>query len=262
MKRAGLAFGLLLAAAGAFAGAAAPDPPPPSQPAQPWFKLPEHPPAEVFGNLLINRSAAFAKVKPVVFSHWSHRLRYTCRVCHLELDFALKRNGTGITEEANRGGAYCGACHDGKTAFGHTEANCARCHTGEIRSAGEGFARLAGLPPAKFGNGVDWSAALASGRITPADTLSPGQKRMTIDRTVSLDAEWAMVPPAVFSHADHTRWLDCANCHPAIFNIKKKTTQHFSMKAILAGEFCGACHLNVAFPLDDCRRCHPRMKGF
>lgn len=256
MKRA--ALGVLLAAASAFAAAI------PQEPAssQPWFKLPPQPPPELFGNLLIDRGAASAKVKPVVFSHWSHRLRYTCRVCHLELDFALKRNGTGITEEASRGGAYCGACHDGKTAFGHTEANCPRCHTGEKRIPEEGLARLAGLPRAKFGNGVDWSAALSSGRIAPADTLSPGPKRMTLDRTVSLEAEWAMVPPAVFSHAEHTLWLDCANCHPAVFNIKKKTTRHFSMKAILAGEFCGACHLDVAFPLDDCKRCHPKIKDY
>ena len=31
------------------------------------------------------------------------------------------------------------------------------------------------------------------------------------------------------------------------------------MKYILEGKFCGVCHLNVAFPLDDCQRCHPDM---
>ncbi|HVR37486.1 MAG TPA: c(7)-type cytochrome triheme domain-containing protein [Thermoanaerobaculia bacterium] len=62
-------------------------------------------------------------------------------------------------------------------------------------------------------------------------------------------------------HAEHVRWLDCANCHPAIFNIRKKTTKHFSMRFNLAGEFCGACHLRVAFPLDDCMRCHPAMEN-
>ena len=254
----GAAFAVLFAALGSLTTASAGERPPD----QPWFKLPPHPAPDLFGNVLIDRGAATARVKPVVFSHWSHRLRYTCRVCHLELDFALRRNGTGITEDANRAGAYCGACHDGKTAFGHTAANCDRCHTGEKRIPGDGFVRLAGLPPASFGNGVDWTAALTSGRIAPAVTLSGAGKPMTLDRTVSLEAEWAMVPPAVFSHAEHTLWLDCANCHPAVFNIKKKTTRHFSMKAILAGEFCGACHLTVAFPLDDCRRCHPKMKDY
>ena len=32
------------------------------------------------------------------------------------------------------------------------------------------------------------------------------------------------------------------------------------MSAILNGEFCGVCHLTVAFPMDDCQRCHPGMK--
>jgi c(7)-type cytochrome triheme protein len=201
-------------------------------------------------------------VKPAVFSHWSHRLRYTCRVCHLELDFAMKRNGTEITEESNRKGLFCGACHNGRTAFAHTEANCVRCHNGDERTGCEGFSKLEPLPRSKFGNGVDWSAAIASGKITPAASLSKDFEVMTLDTTLSLEADWAMVPPAVFPHAEHTRWLDCANCHPAVFNIKKKTTQHFSMSANLAGEFCGACHLNVAFPLDDCKRCHPKMKGY
>lgn len=249
---------ILVALALAAAARAAPGP----QPQQPWFKLPPHPEARLFGNLLINRTTASGGVKPAVFSHWSHRLRYTCRVCHLELDFAMKRNGTEITEVANRKGLFCGACHDGRTAFGHTEANCVRCHSGDKATGSEGFSRLETLPRSRFGNGVDWSAAIASGAIAPATSLQKDFEAMTLDTTLSLEAEWAMVPPAVFPHSEHIRWLDCANCHPAPFNIKKKSTRHFSMRANLAGEFCGACHLNVAFPMDDCKRCHPKVKDY
>jgi hypothetical protein len=32
------------------------------------------------------------------------------------------------------------------------------------------------------------------------------------------------------------------------------------MKMNLAGEFCGVCHMTVAFPMNDCKRCHPAMK--
>lgn len=253
-----LACGSLVALALAAVAMARPE----SRSRQPWFQLPPHPEAELFGNLLINRSTASGNMKPAAFSHWSHRLRYTCRVCHLELDFAMKRNATGITEEANRRGLFCGGCHDGKSAFGHTEANCLRCHSGEKGTGREGFSKLEGLPRSKFGNGVDWSAAMESGKIAPAASLTKDFKILTLDTTLSLEAEWAMVPPAFFPHAEHTRWLDCANCHPAPFNIKKKTTRHFSMAANLAGEFCGACHLNVAFPMDDCKRCHPKLKGY
>jgi hypothetical protein len=32
------------------------------------------------------------------------------------------------------------------------------------------------------------------------------------------------------------------------------------MKHILDDKFCGACHMKVAFPIDDCKACHPSMK--
>lgn len=226
------------------------------------FRLPPHPRPVLFGNILIRRTTASGPVKPVAFSHWSHRVRYTCRVCHLELDFAFRTNSTEITEDANRKGAYCGACHDGKTAFGHTEENCAKCHTGTLATVPEGFLKLMNeLPPSKFGNGLDWSRALAGGQIRPAGSLMKDFKPLTLDTTLTLDAEWNFVPPVTFPHAEHVRWLDCANCHPAIFNVKKKSTKHFTMRLNLAGEFCGACHLRVAFPLDDCKRCHPAMEN-
>lgn len=224
------------------------------------FSLPPHPKAELFGNLLISRTTEKGEVKPASFSHWSHRLRYTCRVCHLELEFALKANTTEITEEANRKGQFCGACHDGKIAFGHSNENCGKCHSGSLSTGKEGFSKLKLLPKAKFGNGVDWVEALASGAITPAQSLAERFEPMSYKTSLTLEAEWKGIPPAVFPHASHAAWLDCANCHPAPFNIKKKTTQHFSMPYILKAEFCGACHLNVAFPLDDCKRCHPKMR--
>lgn len=228
------------------------------------FELPPQPRPELYGNVLISRATAQGQTKSVGFSHWSHRLRYTCRVCHLELDFAFKRNATEITEEANRSGLYCGACHNGRTAFGHTEENCGRCHSGtnEIVIAAERAAMLGGLPAARYGNGIDWSAAIAGGRITPVATLAGKFDGLSLDTTLTLEAEWNFVPPAIFPHADHVRWLDCANCHPSIFNVKKKGTRHFSMAYNLRGEFCGACHLRVAFPLDDCVRCHPAMKNW
>ena len=223
------------------------------------FKLPQAAPPEQYGNMLIWRTTANAPVKPVLFSHWTHRLRYTCRVCHLELDFAFKRNTTEITEASNRGGAYCGACHNGKIAFGHTPENCDKCHSGILTSSAD-FRKLDDLPWAKYGNGVDWSRAIASGAIKPASSLTPAFKPIALETVLTLEAEWNFVPSAIFPHAEHVRWLDCANCHPSIFNIRKKATQYFSMRSILAGDFCGTCHLRVAFPLDDCRRCHPDMR--
>jgi len=223
------------------------------------FTLPKLPPPELYGDLLLDRATSAAGHKAVAFSHWSHRAAYTCRVCHTELEFAMARGESGITEAACREGRFCGACHDGKRAFGHDEGSCTRCHAG-ANSAGREASKLKNLPPAPFGNRVDWSAALAAGKIQPLNALGAPYAPMQHDKALVLEAEWAMISPAVFPHAEHNRWLDCSSCHPQPFNIEKKATPHFSMVFNLRGEFCGLCHLTVAFPLDDCKRCHPTMR--
>ncbi|MDW7645267.1 MAG: cytochrome c3 family protein [Desulfuromonadales bacterium] len=226
-----------------------------------YWDFPPLPAPHEYGNVLISRISVENKIKPVLFPHWSHRARFSCRVCHFELDFAFATNKTEITEAENRNGLYCGSCHDGERAFGHTEGNCERCHSGYGSTDAEKFeAFRRPLPSAPFGNKIHWGYALEDGLIRPAYSLfHADEKPMDFDRELELQAEWTYVPPAYFPHAKHTPWLDCANCHPDIFNVKKKTTQHFSMEYILEGKFCGVCHLRVAFPLDDCKGCHPRI---
>ncbi len=231
------------------------------RPAEGHFDLYPLPPPDRYGNLLINRVSVKNGVKPATFSHWLHRRRHTCRVCHSELEFNMRVNSTEITERANRAGKYCGAggCHDGKVAFGHDKPNCDKCHNGDIRYGAEKFAELAPYPATMFGNHVDWTGALASGLLTPRTYLRNKSDDIPFAKKLVLEAEWNFVPPAVFPHKAHTDWLDCNNCHPDLFNIKKKGTYDFSMTNILKGAFCGACHLNVAFPVHDCKRCHPQM---
>lgn len=227
-----------------------------------YWDFPPLPPPHEYGSLLINRLSTENQVQPVYFPHWRHRVRYTCRVCHFELDFELELGKTEITEEDNRNGLFCGTCHDGKVAFGHTEGNCARCHTGSVETGKKDFEQLAArLPEGFFGNVIDWGKAVDSGAITPIYSIfHPEERPLDFEKILSLDATWNFVPPAIFPHKAHTRWLDCANCHPDIFNIKKKTTENFAMDYILDRKFCGACHMNVAFPLDDCTGCHPKIK--
>jgi len=225
-----------------------------------FFDLPPPLPQEQYGNILINRTSEKNNIRPATFSHWSHRLHYTCRVCHLELEFNMKLNTTEITEEANKSGKFCGACHDGKIAFGHSKQNCDKCHNGDIGYGKEKFMKLKDFPKTRFGNKVDWVKAIKTGLIKPKNFLFTDASQMSFDKTLDLKAEWSGIPPAIFPHQSHTAWLDCSNCHPDIFNIKKKTTKHFSMVLSLEGKFCGVCHLKVAFPLDDCKRCHPTMR--
>lgn len=229
-----------------------------------YWEFPPLPPPHEYGNILINRTSEANGVKPAFFSHWSHRQKYACRVCHLELGFSFAVNETGITEEDNRKGRYCGACHNGKEVFGHTRENCDKCHTGSLSSGQKRFSELLDtMPRTPFGNRIDWVTAVKEGMIEARYSRMEENQKPPVDfrERLELYAEWTYVPPAYFPHAVHSRILDCGSCHPDIFRLKKKTTRHFKMEYILEKRFCGVCHLNVAFPLNDCKRCHPGMEN-
>ena len=222
-----------------------------------------------YGTVIMRRKTRKAGMKPVVFAHWSHRAKYTCRVCHLELGFSMRSGDSGITREQYLSGKFCGACHDGKTAFtvkDGPEPHCARCHMADPALLEAPFEKFAApLPQASFGNGIDWVKALREGKITPRNTLKPEQSVMAFPDKLRQPMKLGTISPrsdVIFSHAEHFAELDCSSCHPDIFNIKKKGTQQFSMEANLYGSFCGACHMMVAFPLSDCRRCHPSMSNY
>ena len=239
-----LLTGLILCASGAWGGET--------------FNLPPLPPPDEYGNIIMNRNSARNGLLPVAFSHWKHRTKYTCRVCHIELDFNMKANTTVMREIDNRKGKFCGACHNGKRAF-KLNGNCDKCHSGDNGYNGEKYLEFAknNFPRTSFGDGINWVEALRSGLVTPQNYLKSDPGDIPFDKDLTLEAEWGGIAPAVFSHKTHMGWLECSSCHPDTFNIKKKGTAHFSMAYILKGKFCGACHLKVAFPMDDCKRCHP-----
>lgn len=118
------------------------------------------------------------------------------------------------------------------------------------------------LAPDNTGNQVRWVQALDKGEIKPRERLSAKTKVEKLDLDVILDARGGM-PAVRFPHRQHTEWLDCSNCHDAIF-ARAAGTSKISMFKILQGEQCGICHGAVAFPLTECGRCHsiarPGMK--
>ncbi len=65
---------------------------------------------------------------PVIFPHWFHRIRFQCRVCHVELGFKMRAGGNGITMDKLTQGEFCGACHNGEIAW--SLENCEMCHSG------------------------------------------------------------------------------------------------------------------------------------
>ena len=115
------------------------------------------------------------------------------------------------------------------------------------------------LPDSISGNYVQWNEAMDQGLIEPRNSLTPvSTPPIVLDLNIIREVKGSM-PDVVYPHKQHTQWLDCSNCHPAIF-IPQKGANQISMASILLGEKCGVCHGKVAFPVSECRRCHSRPK--
>jgi c(7)-type cytochrome triheme protein len=238
--------------------------------AQIYLPKPAPPPSD-YGKVILDNYSG-AEPGAVVFDHWLHRSKFTCRVCHVDVGFAMQAKATGINASSNRQGFHCGACHDGKrvidgkTIFAACSdagksggKQCDRCH-----SLGKNGARqyeykefTARLPKGIYG--VNWQAAESSGVIKPIDfvegsSVKSGQMRNRQDFSVKPNYPW--VKPIYFSHEKHSIWNGCELCHPEIFPTAQKGTIHFSMFSNIEGRYCGACHGRVAFPLNQCQGCH------
>lgn len=76
------------------------------------------------GDIVYPRDVAPGDWAQGYFPHWVHRIKYKCYACHDSL-YPMGR-GPNPTMAAMARGASCGACHNGKQAFGVDM--CQRCH--------------------------------------------------------------------------------------------------------------------------------------
>lgn len=229
-----------------------------------------------YGRVVLNNYSGKAGLAPVVFDHWLHRAKFTCRLCHVDIAFAMKAGTTGITASDNMNGLYCGSCHngrmvrDGRRVFESCSTKyttedmkkCERCHSLGKNVKGEyDFAKFTErFPKERFGNGINWEKAEEDGIIKLMDSIegiSIPRKKLTTPKDLALMPKQVEMPEIIFSHKKHAVWNGCELCHPEIFGIKKGTTK-YSMSEIFEGRYCGACHDRVAFPNLDCQRCHTR----
>ncbi len=109
--------------------------------------------------------------------------------------------------------------------------------------------------PADRRGGVNWAKAIEDGLIQPRASLQGEEEMLVMDLDI-IFTDTGEMPYVRFPHLDHTRWLDCSNCHPAIFVPQKGGNPAINMDALLAGQYCGVCHGKVAFPMWTCERCH------
>lgn len=239
-----------------------------------------------YGDVVMNRACDANGVAPVVFSHWFHRIRYGCPVCHGDLGFVPRAGGTEVTMSAIMERRFCGACHDGEAAW--SIEHCDLCHTGKAglathtqggtrprirkpggESPGHGAfdEKLPGvsllqplsearepLPRVRGGDQVDWVAALDRKLIDPRRAKIDGQDPAPPGADVVM---WRTGTQGYvrFSHRRHARWVNCAMCHDSVFKPRVAANRN-TMARIAMGKSCGYCHGRVAFPLQECDRCH------
>ncbi len=75
-------------------------------------------------------------VKAVIFDHKVHVADngLSCDSCHdelFEMEAGQVQQQSDFNMKALYQGKYCGACHDGETAFA-SDTQCARCHIGAL----------------------------------------------------------------------------------------------------------------------------------
>ncbi len=228
-----------------------------------------------YGSVTISNFSSRAGLAPVRFDHWLHRAIYTCRLCHVDIGFAMEENGTKITADTNAKGFYCGACHNETRLFGEKKifsscspsvtteerTRCSRCHsTGQNIQKEYSYASFTEKLPKDGMTGlIDWETAETRGLIHPIDYL-PGisiqRQTLAVQKDFSITSESAWMPNIIFSHKKHVIWNGCEVCHPDIFPSSKKGTVKYTMFEISNGQYCGLCHDRVAFTLSKCEKCH------
>ena len=232
------------------------------------------PAPHVYGRVVLDNFSSLARIPPVGFDHWRHRARFTCRLCHVDIGFAMSAGETKISASTNQSGFHCGACHDGKASLpGKTvfascsasrkveqSATCRRCHArsdpDRLLKEYEAFART--LPRDRFGN-VDWEKAEASWLVKPLDFVEAAsipRPALKMNREIAIESRGTWMRDVTFSHRKHAVWIGCEVCHPEIFPSTRNGAVKYSMLQITNGESCGVCHQKVAFPLAHCEKCH------
>ena len=92
-----------------------------------WAMAPRAVHAE-YGDVVMNNFSDASGMRPVVFPHWFHRVRFRCKVCHADLGFQFKAGGNQINMVKIIDGQFCGSCHNGELAW--SAENCNLCHSG------------------------------------------------------------------------------------------------------------------------------------
>ena len=222
---------------------------------------------------------------PTRFNHKSHLVTSPdCTRCHPSL-FTTDRTKHATMADMEKGRS-CGACHDGKKAFG-VDA-CLTCHpvkeiTYRVKATGPTpFSHTSHLKVATCSSCHPrpyvtdrknlHSSMAAMERGQSCGTCHNSKTAFTVKECVKchLTRELQFAVPdagnVLFSHTSHIALYRCGDCHTSRFKTGRSTTK-VTMKEMEAGKSCGGCHEGkTAFTVaDTCGSCHkeqsPKISG-
>lgn len=87
------------------------------------------PAAAEYADVVLNKHSEKEGMRPVIFSHWFHRIRFRCKVCHDELGFKMRAGANDVRMVDIVNGKFCGMCHNGRVAW--STDRCDLCHSGK-----------------------------------------------------------------------------------------------------------------------------------
>ncbi len=176
----------------------------------------------------------------VIFSHKFHirqkGLKDNCKSCHKAI-FDLKKKVTHTMADMEKGKS-CGACHDGKKAFGIGE--CVKCH-----KIGDVAIKVRETGPVSFRHGKH--SAITDCRQCHPRLYEAGPNK----RTTMAQMEKGKSCGACHTGKDAFGVGECAKCHPVKeieFTVKDTGNVKFSHDAHLAMYQCGECHDKFYLP--------------
>lgn len=221
---------------------------------------------------------------PTHFSHQKHLAKVKdCSTCHTRL-YKTGKNPPATMSEMEKGKS-CGACHNGKQAFGVDK--CGKCHvspeltynTPPVTKAKFSHAfhlqaysckdcHSASLKPDRKKNRRSTMAEMEKGQS--CGVCHNGKSAFSVKGDCVKCHAGLKIPAMLtfknkngtitgnFSHEFHTAAYQCSDCHTKLYRYGKG--KRTSMKQMEAGASCGACHDgNSAFSVKgDCIKCHTK----
>jgi c(7)-type cytochrome triheme protein len=213
---------------------------------------------------------------PTGFSHKVHLAKSAdCGVCHPSV-FAAGKNRRYTMKDMKKGRS-CGACHDGRKAFGID--TCVTCHpvkeitykvkeTGPTRFSHKTHLGVSGCDachPVLYSpdrqNRRVGMAAMEKGKscgachnskrafsVKECSKCHPLQELVFEDKSAG---------DVTFSHKFHTALYRCGDCHESLYKTDRSKTK-VTMQEMEKGKSCGGCHEGkTAFGVKEkCEACH------